>query len=244
MWTLFKLARWAITGLVALWVVMMLVDGGLFQVIMFGAVWALPLALLWVLPAILRHKPPASKTHDSATFSADVAHDNIALDFKRDKLWIRDPVRGERYLDRNQVLNIRTLHDTLPYISRQRLEFQIRDVNQPLMEVFFQRHSDRSTASRNRNGQELDEWFARLRAWLKTAPVKSQAAQRPSDQGYTLPELHHAYGQAASDEARKNWLVSFDLGCQMKGLDARKEWEQLGGSYPGPSADLLRMQGA
>jgi hypothetical protein len=243
MWTLFKLCRWLITGLVALWLLATIFDGGLFSAALYGSFLILPLALLWVVPAIFRHRPPATKKHDPAIFKADVAHDNIAIDLGRDKLWIRDPARGERYLTRGQVLEIRTGYDSKNGIANQRLEFQISDVAHPLWQVLFQRHSDRWKTTVHRNGEELNEWFARLRAWLDANPAKTRTTLA-DDKDYSLAELHQAYRQAGTDDARRNWLVAFDVGCFSEGLDAQQEWERLGGIYPGPSPDLLRMQNA
>ena len=245
MWTLFKLVRGLITGVAALWLLAMIFDGGLLMAMIYGQFVLWPVALLWIVPAIFRQRPPKAKAHDPAVFHSDIAHDNIALDFKRDKVWLRDPVRGERYLDRSQVLNIRTNYDAVnSAATRQRLEFQVRDVSQPLWQVLFQRHSDRWRSSNQQNDLELSEWFARLRAWLKEPAVKPATQPNTADKEYSLAELHHAYEQAVGDEARQTWLVAFDINCFAQGLDAREEWERLGGAYPGPSPDLLRMQGA
>lgn len=244
MWTLFKLFRWVATGLVALWVISMIFDGGLLMVALYGSFLILPLALLWVVPAIFRHRPPPTKKHDPTQFSADIAHDNIAMDTKRDRLWIRDPKRGERYLDRSQVLNIRTNSDAHNGISMQRLEFQIRDVSQPMWDVLFQRHSDRWRSTSKRNGEERDEWFARMRAWLNAVPAKPTIPSGSTNGPLSLPELHMAYGKAKDEASRKEWLVAFDITCFTERLDARQEWERLGGVYPGPTPELLGMQGA
>ncbi|TDK26215.1 hypothetical protein E2F46_06350 [Luteimonas aestuarii] len=173
---LFKLFRWAITlvavggiGYFALTEFNTLED----SLIIFVAVgqfvfW--PILLLWILPLIFRRRPPKQKKHDPAQFSVDVAHEHIAMDFKRDKVWIRDPVRGERYLDRDHVLGMRTASDFRNYVTSQRIEFQLRDLKVPMMHVVFARHSDSRRRGSEQNAAERDEWFARLKAWsgLKT----------------------------------------------------------------------------
>jgi hypothetical protein len=243
MWTLFKLFRWAVTGLIALWLASAIFDGGLLLVALYGSFLILPLALLWVVPAILRHRAPAAKKHDPAMFKADVSHDNIALDFGRDKLWIRDPVRGERYLSRGEILNIRTNFDAKSGIFRQRLEFQIRDMSNPLWQVLFQRHSDRWKSTSQRNGEELTEWFARASAWFQT-PQSQAAKAAAAGMDMSLPGLHRHYYEAANDLQRQNFLVAFDITCNTENLDQKAQWEGLGGTYPGPSPELLRMQSA
>lgn len=251
MWTAFKLIRWLITAAAA-WGLLSLItedDTTMKGVWLIAAVYGqfvlLPLLLLWVIPALVRHRSPAQKQHDPTRFNADVAHDNVAIDFRRDQLWVRDPARGERIFNRRDILSIRTANDWNSGVCRQRLEFQVRDVAHPLWQVFFQRHSDRWIKSSSRNGEELGEWIARLRAWLNSAPAKSSPPASAGGEDYTLSELYQAYLWAGTDEeVRRNWLVAFDLNCFAQGLDARKEWEQLGGAYPGPSPDLLRLQGA
>lgn len=250
MWTLFKLIRWLLTGAAAWWLFSMTagegmtVKGSLLLAMLYGQFVFWPLLVLWVVPAMLRHRPPRPKKHDPATFNPDVAHDNIAMDFGRDKLWLRDPVRGERIFSRGDVLTVRTANDWNNGVCRQRLEFQVRDVAHPLWQVFFLRHSDRWIKSSNRNGEEVNEWIARLRAWLNAAPSKPSPQPSAADKEYTLSELYQAYIWAGTDDdARQNWLVAFDIHCFTQGLDARKEWARLGGVYPGPSQDLLRMQG-
>lgn len=241
MWTLFKLFRWLATGLVALWLVSTLFDGGPLLVALYGSFLILPLALLWVVPAIFRHRPPAKKKHDPAVFKADVAHDNIAIDFGRDKLWIRDPVLGERYLARGEALGIKTNFDYESGTFRQRLEFQTNDAVHPLWQVLFQRHSDRWIKTSKRNGAERDEWFARVRAWDHT-PQSNAAKAAAAGMDMSLPALHRHYYGAENDLQRQNYLVAFDITCKAEGLDQKAEWERLGGTYPGPSPELLRTQ--
>lgn len=88
---------------------------------------------------------------------------------------------------------------------------------------------------------------------MSGSPVSGHGAshcpQKPlvaADNGGMLegPEIHAAYNKTQSEESRKEWLVAFDINCLNLGLDARQEWERLGGTYPGPSPEWLRMQSA
>ncbi|MEF3082732.1 hypothetical protein V3391_11010 [Luteimonas sp. SMYT11W] len=178
MWTLFKLIRWLVTGLAAWWVFSqateegMTAQGSLLAVMVFGQFVFWPVLALWVVPAIFRHRAPTAKKHDRSVFSPSIAHDHIALDQGRDKLWIRDPGRGERYLDRNDILSIRTAFDVRGSVTNQRLELQVRDIEHPLWQVPFVRHSDRRQRGMERNGAERDEWFARLKAWTGLSTIR------------------------------------------------------------------------
>lgn len=246
MWTLFKLFRWVATGVAALCVYSLAKEasdprGALIMVMAIGQFFFWPVLLLWVVPAIFRHRPPAKKKHDPAVFKADVAHDNIAIDFGRDKLWIRDPVLGERYLARGEALGIKTNFDYESGTFRQRLEFQTNDAVHPLWQVLFQRHSDRWIKTSKRNGAERDEWFARVRAWDHT-PQSNTAKAAAAGMDMSLPGLHRHYYGAENDLQRQNYLVAFDITCKAENLDQKTQWERLGGTYPGPSPELLRTQ--
>jgi hypothetical protein len=242
--TLLKLARLALTALCALLLFISIRGDDIVGLVIVAVPTALVLVAIWGLPMLFRHSAPSLPVKFRDGFNPDIAHDNIALDSANQILWIRDPVRGERYLHRADVLTIKTDSDWNNGTFRQRLEFQISDVHQPTWQVLFQRHSDRWIKSSKINGAERDEWFARMRAWLNAALSKPSSAPSTADKEYTLSELYQAYLWAGTDEeARQNWLVAFDIQCFSEGLDARKEWERLDGIYPGPSPDLLRMQG-
>ncbi|MCD9098025.1 hypothetical protein LU699_13220 [Luteimonas fraxinea] len=175
---MFKLARWIITAAALLWLWNRVTgegitsQGTLLMTMVYGQFVFWPLLVLWIVPAIFRHRPPKAKKHDLSVFSAGISHDHIALDQERDKLWIRDPARGERYLDRNDILSIRTAFDVRGSVTNQRLELQVRDVEHPLWQVPFVRHSDRRHKGMERNGAERDEWFARLKAWTGLSTVR------------------------------------------------------------------------
>lgn len=133
---------------------------------------AIFLAAIWLLPLAFRHRRPAPPINFRAGFYPGAVHDNIALDTGLDMLWVRDGVRGERYIKRRDVLSARTAHDWRNGTFRQRIELQIADVENPVWQVLFERHSDRWIKSSQVNGQERDEWFSRLKAWTGLATLK------------------------------------------------------------------------
>ena len=109
MWTLFKVVRWIITGLALWWLCGVVfekgttAEGAVFGLMLFGQLVFWPLALLWGLPWLFRRRAPKLKKHRPEEFEPTVCHDHIALDLGRDTIWIREPVKGERYLRRAEV---------------------------------------------------------------------------------------------------------------------------------------------
>lgn len=209
--------------------------------------WFSALALLaaassmWLVPRILAGPRKIRKL--KGDFQPAIAHDNIAIDTDRNILWIRDPKLGERYVRHGELLSFRTSFDSNNGTFRQRIEIQLRDVTNPQWHVLFERHSDTWIKASQKNGHERDEWFARLQAWDQAGPA-SRTAQSSSSTDLNLPSLHAQYYQVGTDEARHNYLVAFDIGCDTDNLDQKAEWERLGGEYPGPSAELLKFSGA
>ncbi len=130
------------------------------------------LALIWLVPLAFGHRRPRVRVKHREGFHPSVEHDNIALDPGLDILWVRDPVRGERYIKRRDVLSARTAHDWRNGTFRQRIELRIADIENPVWQVLFERHSDRWIKSSQFNGQERDEWFSRIAAWTGLATLK------------------------------------------------------------------------
>ncbi|SKA14730.1 hypothetical protein [Novilysobacter spongiicola] len=118
--------------------------------------------LLWVLPAqMARYK----KNLDPG-FQTAFEHDHIALDTTNRRLWIRDPARGQRYLEPGDISTIRTgLESVRGGRVHQRIEFQIHDLEHPVWHVWFDRHSESRLKGSNRNSHERDEWYARIKTW-------------------------------------------------------------------------------
>lgn len=237
-----KLLRWILTALLVLALLASLGDG-LFAVASTGVVVGVLLLTLWLVPHVFareRRRNIGEPVQFREGFDPDVVHDNIALDTKSDTLWIRDASGEQRYVQRGDLIAWKSAHDWNNGTFRQRLELDLKDVRRPRWHVLFQRHSDTWIKTSKRNGQERDEWFARLRAWDQEPPSYAAKA-KAAGIGMSLPGLHSQYLQARSAEASHNWLVAFDVNCHAEGLDPRTEWERLGGTYPGPSPELVRM---
>lgn len=169
MFAVLKLGRLAITAICALLLLITLRDDDIVAQVLTVLPVVGVLTLLWLVPLLLGHRPPKAKTDYRPGFTPAIAHDNIALDPHADVLWIRDPTLGERYLHRGEILSARTEYDWRNGTFRQRIELQILDVRYPQYCVLFERHSDRWIKSSQINGQERDEWFARLKAWTGLA---------------------------------------------------------------------------
>lgn len=240
---LLKLLRLILAGLLVLAWLASLFDG-LFAFVSTGVLVGVGLALLWLVPlAIVRQRElNAEKTPAFREgFEPDIWHDNIALDPHSDVLWIRDASGAERYLERSDLLSWKSNHDWNNGTFRQRIEIDVKDVARPRWHVLFQRHSDTWKKTSQRNGQERDEWFARLRAWQQQ-PSSAAAQLKAAGIDTSLPGLHSQYYQSRTEQDHHNWLVAFDIGCLTAGLDQKTEWERLGGTYPGPSEDLLKFK--
>ncbi|HJR72099.1 MAG TPA: hypothetical protein VJ806_00485 [Luteimonas sp.] len=172
MFTLFKIARLLATALCLLIVYISFrgddIVGKIIVVVPTGCV----LALLWLVPLAFRHRSKAAPTKFRNGFHPGAVHDNIALDTGSDLLWVRDPLRGERYIRRADVMSARTDHDWRNGTFRQRIEIHIADTENPYWQVLFERHSDRWIKSSRINAQERDEWFARIKAWTGLATTR------------------------------------------------------------------------
>lgn len=242
---LLKLLRWILTALLVLAWLASLPDG-LFAFVSTGVLVGIVLAFLWLVPQVIVRQRQLNTEKPSTFregFEPDVLHDNIALDTASDTLWIRDASGTERYLQRGDMLGWKSNHDWNNGTFRQRIEIDVNDVTRPRWHVLFQRHSDTWIKTSKRNGEERDEWFARLRAWNQQTP-SATARAKAAGIDMSLPGLHSQYLQARSAEAGHNWLVAFDVNCHAEGLDPRTEWERLGATYPGPSPELVQMSRA
>lgn len=235
---LLKFVRWVLTALAALLALYTVAADGVIGLVIGMSPIAFFVGLMWIVPLLFRRPKPPSKQH--VDFDPAIAHDNIALDTARGTLWIRDASGAERYLQRNDLLSWKTAHDWKNGTSRQRIELDVRDVQRPRWQVLFQRHSDRWVKSSKVNAQERDEWFARLRAWTQQPPsaaAQAHAAGLDPD----VANMHRRYYEATTDEDRQNFLVAYDIACDTEDLDQKTEWERMGGSYPGPTPELLKF---
>lgn len=237
-----KLVRWILTALLAL-ALLVSFGNGFLAAVSTAVLVGFFLLALWLVPHAFSRERQLN-TNKPVTFrygfEPDARHNNVALDTVSDLLWIRDPSGAERYLERSDIIGFKTAHDWNNGTFRQRIELDVKDVHRPRWHVLFQRHSDTWKKTTKRNGQERDEWFARLRAWSTQAPnVAAQARAAGVDQHVLL---HRHYYEAATDVQRHNYLVAFDIRCMNADLDQKAEWERLGGTYPGPSEELLRFK--
>lgn len=240
-----KLVRWVLTALLIIGLLVSLGDG-FFAVISVGTMVAFSLLALWLVPYAFsraRRLNTSKPVTFREGFEPEMRHDNIALDPHSDAVWIRDASGAERYLERGDMLRWKSAHDWNNGTFRQRIEIDVNDVARPRWQVLFQRHSDTWIKTSKRNGQERDEWFARLRAWDQQ-PQSISARAKAAEIDMSLPGLHSQYYQARTEQDHHNWLVAFDIGCMTAGLDQKTEWERLGGTYPGPSEDLLKFKRA
>lgn len=238
---LLKFVRWVLTALAALLAIFTLAVDGVIGLVIAMSPIAFFVGLMWIVPLLFRRPKPIIKQHTD--FDPAIAHDNIALDTLNDLLWVRDPSGVECYLERSDVLSFKTAHDWNNGTFRQRIEIDTKNIQRPRWHVLFQRHSDHWKKSSRLNGQERDEWFARLRAWDSQEPNMA-ARLRAAGIDTSLPGLHSQYYQARNEQEHHNWLVAFDIGCLTDNLDQKTEWERLGGTYPGPSEDLLKFKRA
>jgi len=172
MFTLLKLIRLAITAICALLLFISFRDGDIINMIMGLSIAGLVLAIVWLVPLLFRHHPPKLPSNFAGGFVPTAAHDNVALDVNSELLWIRDPVRGERYFHRSDILAARTNHDWRNGTFRQRIELQVDDAAYPQYSVLFQRHSDTWIKTSKLNAVERDEWFERIRAWTGLMTVR------------------------------------------------------------------------
>lgn len=125
-------------------------------------IFALFAILLWVLPAEMAR----IKKNLEPGFETAFEHDHIALDTTNRRLWIRDPKRGQRYLYPEDIKTIQTGLDNVGNSRvHQRIEFEVSDLEHPVLYVWFDRHSEARIKGSNRNKQERDEWFARIKTW-------------------------------------------------------------------------------
>lgn len=237
-----KILRWLLTALLVLALLVSFGDG-FFAVVSTGVLVGFFLLALWLVPHAFSRERQLNTSKPMTFregFEPDVRHDNIALDTLTDLLWIRDPSGAERYLERSDIIGFKTAHDWNNGTFRQRIEIDVKDVHRPRWQVLFQRHSDTWKKTTKRNGQERDEWFARLRAWGEQAPnLTAQARAAGVDESVLL---HWHYYEATTDVQRHNYLMAFDIRCLTAGQDQKTEWERLGGTYPGPSEDLLKFK--
>lgn len=140
-----------------------------FAFIMLAMLFALAAILLWVAPV----QAAKLKKNLEPGFQAAFEHDYIALDTTNRRLWIRDPKRGHRYLEPEDIITIQTgLENVARGRVHQHLEIQINDLEHPVWYVWFDRHPESRIKGSNRNTQERDEWFARIKTWAGMKNVR------------------------------------------------------------------------
>lgn len=141
-------------------VILLRLEGVVF--LMAALFFALFAILLWVLPAQMAR----FKKNLEPGFETAFEHDHIALDTANRRLWIRDPKRGQRYLYPEDIKTIQTGLDNVGNGRvHQRIEVEVSDLENPVLYVWFDRHSEARIKGSNRNKQERDEWFSRIKTW-------------------------------------------------------------------------------
>lgn len=133
-----------------------------FAFFVMALVFGLLTYLLWFAPV------PVDRRNKNLAPGFEVAfeHDYVALDTANRRLWICDPKRGQRYLEPEDIITIRTgMEEAIKGRVHQHLEFQINDLEHPVWYVWFDRHPESRIKGSNRNTQERDEWFARIKTW-------------------------------------------------------------------------------
>ncbi len=101
-------------------------------------------------------------------FSADYKHDNIAIDLKANKLWVRDLSGNAKILDKNNVLRWELCFiESGLQRSRNRIDLHVNDLDRPIWSVPFKRHGTVLAASEKKNYADAEEWISRLTTWMK-----------------------------------------------------------------------------
>lgn len=165
-----NIVRIAATALMAL---VWLQSDGIWTVVL-GVGFVLAAALMWLGPVGLGYSGPGAELRHQFEegFEPEFVHENIALDTKQNRLWIRDRKGAERYLRPDEVASFQTNFDFGNSAYRQRIEFEIADLANPIWHVMFQRHDDRWRWNSERNAQELKEWAARVKTWAGMRTVR------------------------------------------------------------------------
>lgn len=161
---LLRLIQWILTAVLAFGALTALPEGPTTFTI--ACVFTgLALAALWGIPwAIQRERAAVNVTFEDG-FKPEILHTHIALDTTQNRLWIRDTKKGQRYLAPGDIVAIKSKQDWNNGNHRHRIEFQIKDMRDPLWSVLFERHSDRLLRTSKRNSAERNEWFARIQTW-------------------------------------------------------------------------------
>lgn len=95
-------------------------------------------------------------------------HDNVALDGKTGRLWIRTESGEERVFDRFEITGWSVNHETtsnayrVTWAWRVYLSIQTNDLDKPIWAARFIRHPEKRPQTKNM--EECNEWLQRLTA--------------------------------------------------------------------------------
>lgn len=111
------------------------------------------------------------KTGWPADFNPDYQHDNIAIDTKSDRIWLRDRSSGKTVI----LKRLDMLRWTHRYTQgngawiKNFIDAEVRDLNRPKYEVSFNRHGDLWRWNAKKNAAECEEWQSRLTTWVNNS---------------------------------------------------------------------------
>lgn len=102
----------------------------------------------------------------AAGFNSDFKHENIAIDLKAAKLWMRDGSGKSTIVERDKILRWNLAFNSLGTVhTKSRIEIHINDLAQPLWFIPFDKSADMLKAGARQNYAEAEEWISRLTTW-------------------------------------------------------------------------------
>lgn len=107
-----------------------------------------------------------------AGFSKDFHHDNIAIDTKSNKVWLRDRKSGHAAtFDKGDLLRWSHRYTTGNHGTwvKNFIDVEVRDLNRPKYEVAFNRNGELSIFGARKNQAECEEWTSRLTTWVNNS---------------------------------------------------------------------------
>ena len=105
-----------------------------------------------------------------AGFTANFAHENIAIDQAAGMLWLRDRSGHTTVVKKGDILRwTHTYKPTKGVWINNCIEIAVRDLNRPLYYVHFRRHSETWIWNAPKNTAECEEWQSRLTTWVNNS---------------------------------------------------------------------------
>jgi len=141
---------------------------GFFGLLGFVLQLAAAVAVFFLVKAAGKDKGPSASALPPG-FSTDFHHDNIAIDTKSNRVWLRDRKSGQTStLDKGNLLRWTHRYTTGNHGTwvKNFIDVEVRDLNHPKYEVAFNRHSELSIFGARKNQAECEEWQSRLTTWI------------------------------------------------------------------------------